>query len=351
MMKNPQICTLAGTMLAALLLAACTEPPPPAEPPRPVRTLVVGTGSADSAQSFSGDVHARHETPLGFRIGGKMVARLVDVGHRVRDGQALARLDAADIALQAAQAQAQLAQAEADTKRFRELRARNFISQSALDAHETALKTAQAQGSLARNQESYATLRANAAGVVVAVLAEPGQVVNAGTPVLAVAHDGEREVAISLPESSVTRFKVGDAAEVRLWVDAADSPGKTYRGRIRELAPAADPATRTYPARVTLIDADARVALGMTAKVSFRTEGGNGSLLIPAAAILQQGDQPAVWVVAGDDTLSLRKVKVLDWRDDQALIGDGLKAGERIVERGVHKLHAGEKITFDKAAK
>lgn len=337
-------------LIAALILAACSEPLPSAEPPRAVRTIVISPGAAESQSSYSGEVRARHESPLGFRIPGKLIERLVDAGAVVKAGQPLARLDPADMALQAAQAQALLAQAEADAQRFRELRAKNFISQSALDAHETALKAAQAQAGIAHNQEGYATLRANAAGVVAAVLAEPGQVVAAGMPVLMLARDGAREVAISLPESAVTRFKVGDAAEISLWASADDNPGKIYRGRIRELSPAADPVTRSYPVRVALLDADDKVALGMSAKVSFRARN-DDSVLIPAAAILQQGEQPAVWLVAGDGTVSLRQVKVLSWRDDMARIGAGLNAGERIVERGVHKLHAGEKILYVTTAK
>ena len=342
--------TYLSALFALVLLNGCSAPPPPDEPLRPVRTLIVGTGVAQSEQTYSGDVRARHESPLGFRINGKIIARLVDVGARVQAGQPLAKLDPANVAIQAALAQVQQGQAEADTKRFRELREKNFISQSALDAHETTLKAAQAQAGIARNQEDYATLRADASGVVAAVLADAGQVVGAGTPVVTLARDGEREVAISLPESTVGHFKVGESAEVKVWANE----GKIYRGRIRELSPAADPTTRTYPARVTLLDADAKVALGMTAKVSFRTSNHN-SLLIPAAAILQQGDQPAVWLVAdggkGSGTVSLRNVQVLAWRDDKALIGIGLKTGERIVESGVHKLHAGETIVFEKNVK
>lgn len=340
-------------LLVTLALAACSDNAPPPEPLRAVRTIVIGTGSTATEHDFSGDVHARHESPLGFRIGGKLIARMVDPGTKVTAGQPLAKLDPADVTLQAAQAAAQLAQAEADVKRFRELRARNFISQSALDAHETAYKATQAQAGIARHQEEYATLRADAPGIVASVLVEAGQVVAAGTPVVILAQDGEREVAISLPESDLKRFKVGQPATIRLWADASDSsakPAKVYRGRIRELAPMADPVTRTYAARVSILDSDSEVVLGMTAKVSLPSEAAD-SIAIPATAVLQQGETPAVWVVAADGSVALRDIKVLSWRDDLALIGSGLKAGERIVERGVHKLHAGEKIVITEAAK
>ena len=330
-------------------LAACSKPAPPAAPPRPVRTIVIGSGTTTSDLSYSGDVHARHESPLGFRISGKVIERLVDVGTRVSAGQALARLDPAIVALQAELARVQMKQAEDEAKRFRDLRARNFISQSALDAHETALKAAQAQAGISGRTEDYATLRADTAGVIAAVMVEPGQVVAVGAPIVILAKDGEREVVMSLPESALTRFKVGDNAEIRLWADA-ENVGKPYRGRVREISPAADPVTRTYPARVTIVDADSRVALGMTARVTFHVGSDNG-IMIPASAVMQQGEQPAVWVIGADDVVSLRTVKVIAWRDDRALIGDGLTGGERIVESGVHKVHAGEKIAFDKALK
>ena len=317
---------------------------PQPEPPRPVQTVVVGVSDSVGVLSFSGDVHARHEAPLGFRIAGKITARLVDPGAAVRAGQPLARLDPSDVALQTIQIEAQHALALAETGRYRELRAKNFISQSALDVRETALKAAEAEAGQARNQQDYATLRADADGVVVAVFAEPGQVVAAGAPVLRLARDGEREVAVSIPESVMRRFKVGDAAEITLWADEA----KVYRGRIRELSPAADPATRTYPARISLRDADAAVALGMTARVSFRDKA-EAALRVPATAIYQQGDQPAVWLVGADSVVTVRPVKVLRWSDDAAVIGAGLKPGERIVASGVHKLHAGEKVVFDSA--
>jgi RND family efflux transporter MFP subunit len=334
--------TLACALLGTLVLVSCSEKTPPAEPPRPVATVVVGSDTVDSEQSFSGEVRARHETPLGFRISGKLAKRLVDTGASVKAGQALATLDAADAALQVSQAEAQRAQAEADVKRYRDLRSKNFISQSALDAHETAYKAAQAQAGLARNVENYTTLRADAAGVIAATLAEVGQVVAAGTPVMSLAQNGEREVLVSIPESSIGRYKVGDLAEVRLWANDA----KAYHGKIRELSPAADPATRTYPARITLLDTDAGVVLGMTARVVFKAQQA-GTMLIPAAAIYQQGEQPAVWVIDDKGAAKIRPIKVSSWQDGGAVVIDGLKAGERIVASGVHKVHVGEKVSFN----
>lgn len=329
-------------LLIAAALAGCgKEEAPIPKVERPALTHVVGAQAGDSGNVYSGEIRARHEAQLGFRIGGKIVERLVDAGAVVKAGQPLARLDAADAALQAGAAEAQFQLAEADAKRYRELRTRGFVSQAALDAKETALKAALAQAGLARNQSAYTTLRADRSGVVAATLAEAGQVVTAGQPVVRLAQEGEREVAISVPESQLARMKLGAPAEVMLW--AGDGEAR-YTGKLRELAPAADPVSRTYPARVALDKAGAQLALGMTARVRFGAIGNDGSFLVPLTAIFQQGNQSAVWVVAADRSVSLRPVKIAAYRDDGAVIGEGLAAGERIVSAGVHKLSTGEKV-------
>jgi membrane fusion protein, multidrug efflux system len=327
-----------------------TEPPKtePAKIDQPALTLVVGSVVADSGNVYSGEIRARHETQLGFRIGGKIIERLVDAGARVQAGQVLMRLDPEDYSLQASSAQAQYQLAEAEAKRYRELRNQNFVSQSALDAKEAALKAAAAQAGLAVNQADYTTLRADRAGVIAATLAEAGQVVSAGQPVLRLAQDGEREVAIAIPETQFTGLKIGALADVTLWSDKSDAV--RFSGRLRELAAAADPASRTYAARVALSGADARAALGMTAQVRFKNHEKRDQLIVPLSAIFQQGEQAAVWVVAADRSVSLRQVAVASYRDDGAVIASGLTAGERIVGAGVHKLNAGEKIRIIEGA-
>lgn len=336
-------------MALPLLLAACgKDAEPPASVERPASTIVVGVAADDSGNVYSGEVHARYETVLGFRIGGKIVERLADAGAQVRKGQVLARLDAADTGLQESAAMAQYRLAEEEMKRYRELREKGFVSQSALDAKETALKAASAQAGLARNQAAYTSLASDRDGVVSATFAEVGQVVSAGQPVLRVAQQGEREVTFSVPESRFSSIKVGMPAEIEL--NATDSNAQsTVKGHVREISPAADPASRTYPVRVSFDAANARVALGMTARVRLKESANNSAqrssgFLIPLTAIFQQGDKPAVWIVAADRSVSLRAVEVAAYRDDGALISGGIVAGERIVSAGVHKLSAGEKI-------
>jgi membrane fusion protein, multidrug efflux system len=311
---------------------------------QPAMTLVVGAVISDSGNVYSGEIRARYETQLGFRIGGKIIERLVDAGARVKPGQVLARLDPADSGLQASSAQAQYQLAEDEAKRYRELRDKNFVSQSALDAKEAALKAAAAQAGLAGNQTDYTSLRADHAGVIAATMAEVGQVVSAGQPVLRLAQDGEREVAIAIPETQFAGLKIGMPADVALWSEADKSEAAHFSGRLRELVPVADPASRTYAARVALSGAGARATLGMTAQVRFRNHDKRDQLIVPLSAIFQQGDQAAVWIVAADHSISLRKVGVAAYRDNGAVIASGLAAGERIVSAGVHKLNAGEKI-------
>jgi RND family efflux transporter MFP subunit len=252
----------------------------------------------------------------------------------------LARLDSTDTQLQAAQAEAQRALAEADLKRFAELKAKNFISTSALDARDTAFKAAEAQARLAKNQAGYTTLVADKAGVIGQVLVEPGQVVTAGQAVLRMAPDGAREVAIAVPESEIAGFKPGQAAEVRLW-----SGGPLITGAVREIMPVADPVTRTYAVRVALLDAAPRLPLGMSASVSFpHPDRSEPRLLVPLGALFQQGAQPAVWIVGSDDTVKLQPITVAAYTDAGALVGGGLTGGERIVAIGANRLSANEKV-------
>jgi len=341
-MKNP-----AALAVLALVLVACSEAPPPAVAPRLVRTLIVGSGdtAAEGAQrSYSGEVRARIETTLGFRVAGKIVERRADLGQAVKAGHVLARLDPTDAGLQVTQAEAQRALAAADVARYRDLKAKNYISASALDARETAFKAAEAQAQLAKNQASYTTLVADRAGVIGQVLAEPGQVVSAGQAVFRLASDGEREIAIAFPEGEFSAFRLGQAAQVSFWATPG-AAAKPLAGRLREISPVADPVTRTYAARVSLKDADPLLPLGMTATVRFPSATpGATRLLVPLSAIFQQGNQPAVWRVGADNTVKLQAVSVAEFTDRGAVVVAGLTGGEQIVAAGANLLTAGEKV-------
>ena len=329
-------------VILPLLFAGCGDKSPAtdaaAPPAKLVKAIKVGDSDGASERRFSGEVRARTETLVGFRIGGKMTERLVDAGAPIKAGQALARLDPTDARLTASQAEANAALAAADLRRTRELREKNFVSQAALDARETTARAAEAQAQLTRNQAAYTTLVADAAGVVAAVLAEPGQVLAAGQGVLRVARDGEREIAIALPETEMLRIRVGSPAVVTLWAD-----GRSWPGKVREIAPAADPATRTFATRVTLVGADAGLALGLSASVSFPQAAGN-TIIVPPAALYQQDGKPAVWVIGSDGGVQLRAIEVAAYRDAGVVVRSGLATGETIVAAGAFKLAPGEKV-------
>lgn len=329
--------TLLFILLAAALSACNKQAAPAVKTERPALTQVVGMQTSDGGDSYSGEIRARHEISLGFRVSGKIIERPVDAGTRVKAGQVLARLDPADAGLQATAAKAQYQLALDDARRYRELQSRGFVSKSALDAKETALQAAQAQAGLTQNQTEYTTLRADHDGVVAATLAEVGQVVGSGQPVLRLAQAGEMEVAIDIPESRFTRHHVGEAALVIV------GSGAPLTGHLRELSQSADPASRTYAARVAFAAVPGFVALGMTARVHF-DDAKKAALLIPVSAVYQQGDQTAVWVVAADHSVRLRRVEIATYRDEGAVVAGGLAAGERIVSAGVHRLSEGEKI-------
>jgi len=338
-----------------LALAGCGREEAAAPAPRSVIAQVVGTKSDEGANVYSGEVRARYENDLAFRVGGKVTARFVDVGAAVTKGQTLARLDPQDAQLGVEAARSQRAAAEADhvlanaeLERYRDLYARNFVSRAVLDARETTFNTtkarleqAKAQLATAQNQSSYTTLVAESDGVITAVNLEPGQVVSAGQTVMRFARPEEKEVAINLPETRLGELR--DAKEIFVSVWAA--PDKPYRGRIREVAPHADAATRTFAVKIALLDPDATVRLGMTANVALGDGTPQQVITLPLTAITQFDGHPAVWVVdPRTSKVNLRPVVVGAYREDGVVIRDGLKPGEVVVTVGVHKLLPDETV-------
>ena len=343
-----------AALAAALLLAACsaeTAPAPRAE--RPVQVQSVAYQAEDAARDFVGVVRARYETDLGFRVAGKIVTRLVNMGDRVHAGDVIARLDPVDLRLQVESAEAELAAATtnltqtlADFERYETLKTRGYASIADFDRKTAAKGEAQSRLArakraldLARNQLDYAELKAGADGVITATLAEPGQVVALGQPVVKLAHRGEKEAVVALPENWLARTREA-AASVTLWSDN----GHRYTARLRELSPQADQATRTYAARFTILDPDDRVALGMTATVTLKPAGEAQVAKLPLSAVLSRGSGASVYVVNQAGELTLRPVTVASFNEDDALITSGVSAGEKVVTLGVQKLEPGLKV-------
>lgn len=341
--------------IAALLLSACGAEQQAEDPVRPVLTVTVAPGANATREVYSGELRARVETDLAFRLGGKLAVRLVDAGARVRKGQALARLDPEDAKLGASAARSQVASSEADLAlaraeldRATDLLAKKFISQSAFDARQAAFTAARAraeqarsQASLSANQESYTTLVADADGVVVSVAAEPGQVVAAGQPVLRLARDGEIDVVVNAPESRVARLHPGQEVVIFLWSD----PGKRFPGRVREIAGGADAVTRTFTVRVSATQVPPGARIGMSATVALPKQEDAGLVVVPLTALVRQGDAASVWVVDPKSSRVLaRPVQVGQYREDGATIVSGLAAGDVVVSAGVHKLRDGQPV-------
>jgi len=359
-MKTPHFVLIA---IAALALSACSRPPAPAEPIRSVKLLTVGTGKVVARSEYAGEVRARTESRLGFRVGGKLVARPAEVGQRVKPGELLAQLDAQDLALssQAAQAQVSAAQtqrdlAAADLKRYQDLQAQGFVSgaeierrQATLQSAEATLRQARAQGAVQGNQAGYARLLADGAGVVLSVDAEVGQVVAAGTPVVRVARDGARDVVIAVPEDRVAQIRPGAAAQVRLWAGAGAASAAAaapLEATVREVAASADAATRTYQVKLSLPDG-AAVPLGATAYVTLGGAAAAAAVIkLPTSALMRADQGSAVWVFdAAAGTVQPRPVKVAGADGNEMVILDGLKPGEEVVATGVHVLSPGQKVT------
>lgn len=339
---------LAAALIAALTAAGCAKKEEPAQPLRTVRVMKIDGAAVSGGLTLPGEVRARFEARLGFRLGGKIVVRRVDVGAVVKKGQVLARLDAQDVALQSAQAEANRALAEAEAKRYRDLRAKNFVSQAVLDAKETALKTAAAQAGVARNQAGYATLVADRDGVVTAVEAEAGQVVAAGQTVVRVAEGNEKEIVIAVPEGDVEKLRAATGFTVTL----NSLPGRNWQGRLRELSPSADPATRTFAARIGVAEADDSVRLGMSASVQAKVSLRDTALRLPLSAFFTRNDQANVWVVdPATQTVKLTRVETDGVAGNDMRVKGGLESGMLVVTAGANLLEDGQKVRLPEVLK
>lgn len=346
---------LAAALVAAGLLSACGGDAAPAPGVRPV--LVVRPDAAAEAQaSYAGEIAPREEAVLSFRVGGKLVERRVDVGDRVRAGQVLATLDAGDLQAQVRAAEAQLAAAQAQFERARADQARftalgedRLVSRSTIDAQNAAataargqVDAARAQLDVARNQRGYTQLRAPGGGVIAARQAEAGQVVAAGQPVFTLAADGMREVVFAVGEGMADAIRPGAPVQVELWA----RPDRRWPGRVREIAPVADTASRTFAVRASLDAPAATFELGQSARVYLGAiTDASKRLAVPLSAVQRNGASTAVFVVdPRTSALRLQPVQLGPYGEERVPVLRGLEADAWVVAAGGHLLQAGQKV-------
>jgi RND family efflux transporter MFP subunit len=365
--RNPRVAaSLALAVALSLALAACTEgksenksenKSEAAAKPAALRAVVAQPVSFEprtATRSFVGVVRPRVESDLGFRVGGKVAERLVQAGDRVKAGQALASLDTVDLKLQLEQAQAELTAARAsllsveqEDRRIGQLRSEGWSTASAAEKQKAAVEEARGRRnraeravSLATNSFDYATLRADADGIVTATLVEPGQVVAQGIPAIRLAKVDSREAVAAIPEALIERVRTAKA-QVSLWSE----PGKSYQAKLRELSPSADPATRTYQARFTILDAPTTLEFGLTATVTLSDPESEKVARLPLSSLFNQGQGTSVFVVnPSTGALVLKPVEVLAYESTDVVLRSGVVAGDMVVTLGVQKLDVAQRV-------
>lgn len=339
----------------ALALAACKRKPEAEAPSvRPVRTVIAAPSEAGEVVVLTGRVAAETEASLGFRIGGRMVERLVNVGDHVETGQNLAKLDPQDEvnALRSAQAalaaaQARLTQARDTFGRQQQLLASGHTPRATFDQAQKELQTAQANRDDAEarltNQAlrvSWTVLQADAPGTVSAVGAEPGEVVQGGQMVVRIARQDGRDAIFDVPGRLLREAPRNPDIKVQL----TDDPSIIAMGRVREVATRADPTTRTFEVKVGLTDPPPEMRLGSTVTGSIRLES-ERLMVIPASALTSLNGQPAVWLVDPKTmTVALHNIGTARFSSDTVIVNHGIETGDIVVTAGVHALHPGQKV-------
>ncbi len=350
---------IAAAVIAAGLVyhfaGAVINKPQPAESIPYVRTVTAGTEAAQNYLVYPGEVRGRYESNLAFQVSGKIISRNVNLGDEVHAGDVLMEIDPRDIEESVNAARAGLASANANfllasdnEKRYRSLLASGAVSQAVYDQYSTQLKAAQAtleqaeaQMQSALNQLNYTRLTAGHDGVISSISGEVGQVAAAGTPVITLVRKGEKEVRIYIPENNLADISAGQSAQITFWA----LPDVAVSGHIREIAPMADPVTRTYQVCVAIENMPPQVQLGMTAKVHFN-DGSENMLILPKAAIYQTDDTPQVWIVKNSH-VELVPVEIAGYENNSIIIKSGVQNGDVIVTGGAAKLTQGQEVRLE----
>ncbi|MCI1821568.1 MAG: efflux RND transporter periplasmic adaptor subunit [Megasphaera sp.] len=341
---------------AMIALTGCGQQPADKELPQLVKVTTVGAGQNTSEAQYAGEVRGRYESNLAFQAGGRISARNVQLGSRVKAGDVLMTVDPKDAAQSVTRSQAAVESAKAQRElaasnlsRYQALYQQNAVPAAVLDQYSTAYNQAvaaydqaQATASQEENLLSYTDLTADADGVISALSGEVGQVVAAGQTVLTLVHTGDLEVQINVPENKVQNFVIGKEVSVSFWA----LQGQKVTGTVREVAPMANQISRTYKVSIALPDPPEDMQLGMTATVtnlSQETGDSEPTVILPLAAIYQTGNQAQVWIVGSDKTVVLKNVTVENFSDNKVKV-TGLKSGDSIVTAGVHQLSAGQTV-------
>jgi membrane fusion protein, multidrug efflux system len=321
-----------------------------------VRTQIINPSGAEQSYTYSGIVRGRYESQLAFQVSGKIVSRNINLGSVVRPGDVLMRIDPVDIERGAESADAQVSAAQSqyqlakdNFERYGRLYQKGLVSQVDYDRMKTAydgaaamLRQAKAQNANSKSMLNYCNLYADSTGVITNVMAEVGQVVGAGQPVVTLVRDNEKEVEINVPENRLEEMRNARQLNVKFWA----LPNLIVIGKVREVAPMADLISRTYIMRISLLNPPQDLKLGMTAEVMVADSATASVIYIPLSAIYQTGNTPAVWAVK-DGVVNLRPVKIGGFGDDQVQVLEGLQAGDTVVTAGVHKLRGGQKVRVE----
>jgi multidrug efflux system membrane fusion protein len=353
-MKNRRVVSPCALIAVAAVLAACHGKHGTSVEIRPVRTAVVGTGQYGDDLVYTGEIRARHESDLGFRVAGKLMARPAEVGANVTVGTVLAQLEPTDerVSLDSAQsalaaAHAELARATSEEASYRRLLERGLTTTTTFIEQQTATKTARSKLEqaasdldLRRRQLDYTTLRADRAGVITRVSADVGAILGQGQTVVTLAQSSELDVVFDVADTQVDAIRSAKTVTAAL-LSARD---ESLVAEVREISPSADPVTRTYRVKCTLPGQPAGWRLGLNAAVTLPSGHDARAVRIPTTALYEKDRKPAVWIVKNDQTIELRPIVVVRYDTDNVEVSSGLKSGERIVTAGVHKLLPGQQV-------